>query len=460
MKSLNVKNLLRAATVTVVVALALTGCTPAATLNGQPQYVAVIDAGSSGSRIYLYQGEATSSSVNVTTLLEFAPKGGSGLSSYQATPTVAGEQGIQPLLNELDTYLAAHNIAHSEVPVYVMATAGMRNVEQADARAAASIYDSVTAAITGDGHSAPEVGTIPGSREALYAWTDANYNDGVFAAGTAGTSTSAASPPTKSPLGIVEVGGASSQIAFTTTASGPNVTSVKIAGKDYRVFDASYLGLGQNDARQGILSPADAVSGNPCFPNNAGTAVAVAGTSGVAAAGLPVDPAAYDIKNTVAVNAAASSFDFAACQSAYSAYIGTASTSAFNSASTSKLLPVDISRIAGFSDAEFVGLGALNYAMDDYKVMAPANEQMSLTGAVNALCAGPNAWAKVTANFGNKVSDASENSCANATYNVTWAFSASALNLNPDHFVGAGEINGESLTWTRGVAVLLFAGAL
>lgn len=467
MKSLNVKNLLRAATVTVtatvVVGLALTGCTPAATPSGQSQYVAVIDAGSSGSRIYLYQGEATSSSVNVTTLLEFAPKGGSGLSSYQATPTVAGEQGIQPLLNELDTFLAAHNIAHTEVPVYVMATAGMRNVEQAVARVAASIYDSVTTAITADGYATPEVGTIPGSREALYAWTDANYNHGVFAGGTAGTSTSAASAPAKSPIGIVEVGGASSQIAFTTTASGPNVTSVKIAGKDYRVFDASYLGLGQNDARQGILSPADAVSGNACFPNNVGTAVAVAvaGTSGVAAvAGIAVDPAAYDIKNTVAVNAAASSFDFAACQSAYRTYIGSTSTSAFNSASTSKLLPADISRIAGFSDAQFVGLGALNYAMDDFKVMAPANEQMSLTGAVNALCAGPNAWAKVTANFGNKVSDTSENSCANATYNVTWAFSASALNLNPDHFVGAGEINGESLTWTRGVAVLLFAGAL
>ena len=444
MKSFNVKNLLRAATVTVVVALALTGCAPAATLSGQPQYVAVIDAGSSGSRIYLYQGEATSSSVNVTTLLEFAPKGGSGLSSYQATPTVAGEQGIQPLLNELDTYLAAHNIAHTEVPVYVMATAGMRNAEQADARAAASIYTSVSATITADGYAAPEVGTIPGSREALYAWTDANYNDGLFAGGTAGAATS--------PIGIVEVGGASSQIAFSTTASGPNVTSVTIAGKDYRVFGASYLGMGQNDARQGILSPADAVSGNPCFPNNAGT--------GVAVAGLPVDPAVYDIKNTVAINAAASSFDFAVCQSAYSAYIGTASTSAFNSASTSKLLPADISRIAGFSDAQFVGLGALNYAMDDYKVMAPTNEQMSLTGAVNALCTGPNAWAKVTANFGNKVSDASENSCANATYNVTWAFSASALNLNPDHFIGAGEINGESLTWTRGVAVLLFAGAL
>ncbi len=448
---LNAQTWFRAATVAVVVALALTGCASGAVKATVPTYVAVIDAGSSGSRIFLYQGDATSSSVNVTTLLEFEPKGGSGLSSYQAIPTVAGEQGIRPLLTELDTYLASKNIAHTAVPVYVMATAGMRNVEQADAHAAASIYTSVTAAITGDGYTAPEVGTIAGSREALYSWTDVNYSDGVFA----GAETPKDGGASAAPLGIVEVGGASSQIAFVSTSTGPNVTPVTIAGKNYRVFGVSYLGMGQNDARQGILQPADAVNGNTCFPNNAGGSVAVAG----AGAGA-VDPAAYTLKNSVAVNASAGTFDFASCQSEYGTYIAKAATSTFNSQATSKLLPADIAHIASFSDTEFVGLGALNYALQDFHVIAPTNEDMSLTGGITSLCAGANAWVNVKANFGNKISDVSENSCANATYNATWAFSASGLRVNPDHFEGASEINGESLTWTRGVAVLLFAGAL
>ena len=415
--------------IAIATAMLFSGCATPAPVADESSYMAVIDAGSSGTRINLFEGDATSSSVKVTTLLEFESPDSSGLSSFAENPADVGEAEIQPLLDELGNFLAIRQISPQDVPVYVLATAGMRNVAQADPAAVDAIYQDVTEAITADGFPAAEVATISGQQEALFSWVDVNYDKGVFA-GKA------------DPQGIVEIGGASSQIAFATTGSGNNITPVNIAGQEFNVFGVSYLGMGQNDARAGILNPTDASAGNPCFPNNA---------SGV-------DPTSYDMKNAVPVNATQSSFNYDACQQLYSDYLNKAALSPVNVENTTGMMPADISQVPGFAQSPFLGLASLKYAASDFEADTAINESEALISKVSEKCSGINAWPTVLEYLGGEVSQFSENSCANATFVQTWTFTDAGLGINPENLAVVSKINGITPTWMRGFVVLTLTG--
>lgn len=203
-------------------------------------YLVLIDAGSSGSRAYTYQ-ITTPEGGGVPTRIEQRSdaKVQPGLSSFKAEPAKAGES-IQGLLAAEGSVLSALPEACKEkTPVAVMATAGMRLLEEeagGDA-AAKAIYAAVADQVKAAGLDLRFAGTISGAQEAVYAWLTANYALDRLA----GDET----------VGALDLGGASTQIAFVAPAdAGAPTTPVKIGDKTFDVYAQSYLGYGQDIARE------------------------------------------------------------------------------------------------------------------------------------------------------------------------------------------------------------------
>ena len=385
---------------------------------------AVVDAGSSGSRIYLYKSTPDDSFIQITTL--FTSKDvPHELSWYDGTkgadsaPGNAGAAGIQPLLLRMNAYMSNHGIRKDQVAVSVLATAGMRMV---DANTASTIYQSVKSTVTGNGFTFHQVGTLTGQNEGLYAWADVNFLAGNFKRGAV-------------TQGIVEVGGASSQVAFVTWSSqDPNVVTPLVNGVRYPVFSVSYLGLGQSQARLAMIkdSASGGVDASVCYPNN--------GTG---------SPAAYDADaGKLHVSSTGSSYS-AACFGVYEKVITNVTASAGNN------YPIaTISSLKGFNTTQFVGVSSVYKVLKDWGALNAANPQQSLQDAVISKCSGSNAWPGVLAQYKNVTGVFSQNACANATYLNAYVYGHQSLGIHPSRLVGTGTINGSDLTWTRGFLIV------
>ncbi len=89
--------------------------------------------------------------------------------------------------------------------------------------------------------------------EALYGWLDVNYLSGTF-------------QQHLPLLGSVDVGGASAEIAFVTDDEEVNpadIVNITIQNQTYHVFAKSYLGLGQDQAREAVNKTPDSMF---CYP--------------------------------------------------------------------------------------------------------------------------------------------------------------------------------------------------
>ncbi|MBA3546030.1 MAG: hypothetical protein H0T76_06085 [Nannocystis sp.] len=223
--------------------------TPVVQVPAEPpqvcDYLVFINAGSSGSRAYTYR-VAVAEAGGLPTKIEqaSAARVEPGLSSFAAEPAKAAES-IKGLLGAEGGVLASIPAACKErTPVAVMATAGMRLLagEPGGEAAANAIHGAVADEIKRSGLDLRFAGTISGAQEALYAWMTANYALGRLQ-GDAGT------------VGALDLGGASTQIAFEVAAAeaaGAPTLPVQLGGRTFNVYAQSYLGYGQDIAREHV----------------------------------------------------------------------------------------------------------------------------------------------------------------------------------------------------------------
>jgi len=216
-------------------------------------YKIIIDAGSTGSRLHLFQYQAEEKGVPVIKDI-FSENVKPGLSSYKDKPKEAGN-GLKILLNHVAEQLHNKQINPHDIEVNVLATAGMRLLDPAVQK---QIYDNVKETVAAD-FKVGRVETIPGKEEALYGWLDINYLAKNFQNHT----------PT---MGSIDMGGASTQIAFVTqeTNKADDILSVTLDGVKYNVFGKSFLGLGQDQARDKINLQKEAGS---CYPTGYSSSV-------------------------------------------------------------------------------------------------------------------------------------------------------------------------------------------
>lgn len=206
------------------------------------QCIAIVDAGSTGSRlhVYAYDTDATNSPINISEIW-----------SKKVKP---GFASIEPNPNSIDAYLTIlfSGAPTQQFPVYFYATAGMRLLPPKNQTV---YYQEVQRWFTQQSQwPLIESKTITGKEEALYDWLSVNYHLGTLQ-----------TEPNKS-IGVMDMGGASVQIVFPTQNNqGTNNKSqveVDLYGQKIYLSVHSFLGLGQTEmSHQFLNSPA-------CFSNN------------------------------------------------------------------------------------------------------------------------------------------------------------------------------------------------
>lgn len=385
--------------------------------TGAISHLAVIDAGSSGTRLTLFENDPA----DLRPIEDFRAKGTTpGLSSFASTPDQAGPGAVEPLLRQLDAYLVERGIARETVPVALLATAGMRNVRRDDPAASRAILESTAASLSASGHPTADNRILPAVQESTLAWLDTNAIAGTL--NTPGTS-----------VGIIEIGGASAQVAFRSPRStGPAVQEVRVAGSVIPVVAVSYLGLGGNDSRAAMQRDNDA--GAYCFPNNA----------------PDQDPRVYLSGSPRPVDSATALYSWRRCTGAYDAVISRIGAQRTASAAVS---PDTLRDLPGFDEAYFVGLGSIQYTFATLGIEHERNERRALRDSVRRVCSGPNAWANVRPLFAGPFTALSETLCSTTSYQNEFIFGPTGVGATPDLFTTIDVDLPKSPSWTAGYAI-------
>jgi guanosine-diphosphatase len=223
------------------------------------QYALMVDAGSTGSRIHVYKFNNCGPTPELESeVFEMTPKreGGSGLSSYRDDAQAAA-QSLDVLLD-----VAVKNVPPSYqrcTPIAVKATAGLRKLgdemSQAILKAVRTRLETkYPFPVVAQDKGGVEV--MEGKDEGVYAWITANYLLGKIGG------------PDKTPTAaVLDLGGGSTQIVFQPTfkeaahggmpeklAEGDHKYELSFGGRDFELYQHSYLGYGLMEARNNLHS--------------------------------------------------------------------------------------------------------------------------------------------------------------------------------------------------------------
>lgn len=230
-------------------------------------YVAVIDAGSSGSRVHVYQYTAAA---RVRVLPDHATfKQKPGLSSFEAHPSEAGSS-LDALVVFAKEHVPADRVAAT--PILLKATAGLRLVQQKNPDAVAAILDSARDALARSGFrfESSDAEIISGQEEGMLGWLALNY---LTASSPASKGANLRGGETAM-WGLLEMGGASVQVSL-PAEGGSDIPAPFIldytsptSGRKGNMYTHSFLGLG-GEAAQGAIQEklvAEGKADNPCLP--------------------------------------------------------------------------------------------------------------------------------------------------------------------------------------------------
>ncbi|CAM2812722.1 multidrug DMT transporter permease [Legionella worsleiensis] len=206
------------------------------------QCIAVIDAGSTGSRlhIYSYDLDHTRSPIHINEIW-----------NKKIRP---GFATIEPNQYTIDAYLTTllSGAPYDHIPVYFYATAGMRLLPTTKQK---KYYDELQSWFAQQTQwSLVNAKTITGTDEALYDWLSVNYHLDTL------------NNSQNQPVGVMDMGGASVQIVFpiqkNPETSSRSPAEIDIYGQHYTLYVQSFLGLGQTEVAHQFLNSAS------CFANN------------------------------------------------------------------------------------------------------------------------------------------------------------------------------------------------
>jgi len=217
-------------------------------------YAVVIDAGSTGSRIHVYQFNAGFSGVELKDELfeQLKP----GLSSYAKEPAM-GAASLKPLLKH-----ALDIIPKSEMPktpVMIGATAGLRMLP---GTAADELLEESRSLLRKEYSFKPfadsAVSVMSGDDEGKFAWLAVNMLTKKLGA------------PAGKTVGVIDLGGGSVQMMRALEAKGKAtavpeyVTATSWQGKKYDLYVNSFLGFGLKAGRMAVLKQEGAAKA--CMP--------------------------------------------------------------------------------------------------------------------------------------------------------------------------------------------------
>lgn len=188
--------------------------------------IAIIDGGSSGSRLYVYEVDKTKK--EVTCLYPEREEDQAASKGMALSKLRTDANSVEKFLDTMT--LKYDNRNKPQKDLYILATAGMRMINSGTAD---SIYGFMSNADTVNNYKVKKAMTISGQFEGKYAWIAANYDKN-----------SLPGQPVTNTRGILEIGGASMQIVFIPTRS---VYHDTIHYTDTIIYSKSFLGGGLNE---------------------------------------------------------------------------------------------------------------------------------------------------------------------------------------------------------------------
>ncbi|KAM0561894.1 hypothetical protein ACHAPJ_003065 [Fusarium lateritium] len=219
------------------------------------QYVLMVDAGSTGSRIHVYKFNNCGPTPELEhEEFKMTDKEVGGLSKYKGDP-VSAAKTLDPLMKvAMDTVPDA---LKGCTPVAVKATAGLRMIGPEPAEA---ILAEVRRHLEQDypfpvvDQEKEGVSIMDGSLEGVYAWITTNYLLGKIG-----------SPDVSETAAVFDLGGGSTQIVFEPTfkgaaeggmpeklAEGDHKYNLNFGGRYFQLYQHSHLGYGLMAAREAI----------------------------------------------------------------------------------------------------------------------------------------------------------------------------------------------------------------
>ncbi|KAA8516286.1 hypothetical protein F0562_016579 [Nyssa sinensis] len=254
--------------------------------QGASKFYVVLDCGSTGTRVYVYQASVNyKKDGSLPILLRSLPEGlrkkGSSQSgrAYNRMETepgfdklvhnISGLRGaIKPLLRWAEKQIPEH--AHTKTLLFLYATAGVRRLPSSDSE---WLLNNAWSILKNSPFLCQRqwVKIISGMEEAYYGWIALNYHTGVLGA-----------TPKNATFGALDLGGSSLQVTFESKEHVHNETSLKlsIGPVKHHLSAYSLSGYGLNDAfdksvvhllkRLPQITNADQASGNieikhPCL---------------------------------------------------------------------------------------------------------------------------------------------------------------------------------------------------
>lgn len=247
--------------VTAVTVLSAASMPYASPFPGGKQYGAVLDAGSSSTKVRVYSLEKVPGKIPKVEEL-FYRKVKPGISAFKDN------------VSEITTYISQIMAAISEAvpapqlsvtPVFFMATAGLRLLDE---NATREIVAGVEAAMADTRlnpfvYDEEYVHILSGEEEALFAWITVNYLNHFF---------EDSSPLPSESYGLVELGGGSLQISF--IPDDPiyaGKMTIQLGGRDYDIYAHSHLSYGATLMDKRVLeylikeNPYASVIAHPCM---------------------------------------------------------------------------------------------------------------------------------------------------------------------------------------------------
>ncbi|CAJ2672157.1 unnamed protein product [Trifolium pratense] len=224
-------------------------------------YAVIFDAGSTGSRVHVYNFDQNLNLLHIGNNIEFTDKIKPGLSAYAENPE-KGAKSLIPLLEEAESVVPEN--LHSKTLLKLGATAGLRLL---DGDSADKILQGVRDLFNNRSTfkvQSDAVSIIDGTQEGSYMWVTVNY-----AYGNLGKSY-------KNTMGVIDLGGGSVQMTYAVSkktaqnapkvADGedPYIKKLVLKGKQYDLYVHSYLSFGKEATRAQVLKSTNG-SANPCL---------------------------------------------------------------------------------------------------------------------------------------------------------------------------------------------------
>jgi GDA1/CD39 (nucleoside phosphatase) family len=230
----------------------------------EARYGLIIDAGSSGSRIYIYcwkllaNGTPWVAAASAQVGKPGKDKVEKGLSQFPSADEA--KESLEPLVTYARGQIGDDREILKQTPLYLMATGGMRLKQKSNPEQSKETMRLVRDYLRETFDAYADI--ISGDDEAFYGWIAVNYLTG-FLKERKGESSST--------MGILELGGASTQIAYALS----DLPSQGLAAlrplpwgeTTYQVYRHSLDELGQDKAFENINKKIEDEKGvNPCHP--------------------------------------------------------------------------------------------------------------------------------------------------------------------------------------------------